>query len=136
MMASPSPSKDYIGGKAAGEIFKIFTCACVPQFMRWKENLATALKLRSWTYARYSDGHLYSSLWMLTKHQHRIENAFFAKNTNVGLALISASLTVLIIGGNCFEREIVKMTIKCSWCTETGLFGFYFHRKWCLIDWN
>lgn len=36
-MASPSPSKDYIGGKAAGEIFKIFTCVCVPQFMLKRE---------------------------------------------------------------------------------------------------
>lgn len=48
------PSKDYIG---ATEIFKIFkyTRVCV-QFVRWKENLTTALKLRSWTYARYSVG--------------------------------------------------------------------------------
>lgn len=39
------PSKDYIG---ATEIFKIFkyTRVCV-QFVRWKENLTTALKLRS-----------------------------------------------------------------------------------------
>lgn len=79
------------------------------------------------------DGHLYahSSLWMLTKHR-RIENTFFEKNTNVGpLCDLSASLTALIIGGNYFEREIVKMTIKCTWCIGTG---FYFYRKWCLIS--
>ena len=51
---------------------------------------------------------------MLTKHR-RIENTFFEKNTNVGpLCDLSASLTALIIGGNYFEREIVKMTIKCT----------------------
>lgn len=45
------PSKDYIG---ATEIFKIFKYTRV-QFVRWKENLTTALKLRSWTYARLSE---------------------------------------------------------------------------------
>lgn len=33
-----------------------FLRACVSRSLCWKENLATALKLRSWTYARYSDG--------------------------------------------------------------------------------
>lgn len=80
------------------------------------------------------------ALWMLTKHQ-RIENTFFARNTNIGLLCdlcivkISDLCTVLIIGGN-FEREIVKMTIERTWCIGIGLFGFYFYRKWCLIDWN
>lgn len=112
-------------------------CERVSQFVRWKENLATALKLRSWTYARYSDGWTFV-LSVLSECWRNINESRTHSLREIQILdcfVISASLTVLIIGGN-FEREIVKMTIERTWCIGIGLFGFYFYRKWCLIDWN
>lgn len=112
-------------------------CERVSQFVRWKENLATALKLRSWTYARYSDGWTFV-LSVLSECWQNINESRTHSLRGIQILdcfVISASLTVLIIGGN-FEREIVKMTIEHTWCIGIGLFGFYFYRKWCLIDWN
>lgn len=112
-------------------------CERVSQFVRWKENLATALKLRSWTYARYSDGWTFV-LSVLSECWRNINESRTHSLREIQILdcfVISASLTVLIIGGN-FEREIVKMTIERTWCIGIGLFGFYFYWKWCLIDWN
>lgn len=82
-----TPSKDCIGGKAASEIFKISMRACVSQFVRLKENLATALKLyaHGLTFVTRMGGCFYAHSSLNVDANVNEPRTQFAKNTNARL---------------------------------------------------
>lgn len=133
-----APSKDCIGGKAASEIFKISMRARVSQLVRWKENLATALKLyaHGLTLVTRMGGSFYtahSSLNVEETSTNREHNS--RRIQTLDCFVISASL-IVFNNWREFRKTEVKMIIKRAWCIGIGWFDFYFYRKWCLIDWN